>query len=299
MDTFTTGTYTINASLNERTIYLKIIDLLQYLSYEGNIELKELKLPITLKDAYILITKCLSNTDDHLVKFSKNTNLLRLDFTAKVGGYMNISFEVMLRECIIGDDARMSMKLIEIEKKNSLEHAELKEQLRHIQSVFMAKTRALEDTIIQQQKMIELFGNIKINISGNPVNKFPKLNSELIEYDTANDINTFSLFYNCKKVLINYHIENFIGYDNINVEELNGGGHITNSIKGINNMPNLKIINIKIHPHHNIPYEQSILQYLKEYDNKLKQICITNIHKPDPTELQKYCREKGIELIIQ
>jgi hypothetical protein len=297
MDTFTSGTYTINASLNERTIYLKIIDLLQYLSYEGNIELKELKLPITLKDAYILITKCLSNTDDHLVKFSKNTNLLRLDFTAKVGGYMNISFEVMLRECIIGDDARMSMKLIEIEKKNSLEHAELKEQLRHIQSVFMAKTRALEDTIIQQQKMIELFGNINIDIHGNTRDKFPKLNSEIIEFNTANEINKFSLFYNCKKVLINYIIETLEGYNNNNVEEIYVT--ITKSLKGIHNMPNLKIINIKIDPRNNIQYEQSILQHLKEYDNNITQIIITNPQKPDPTEVQKYCKEKGIELIIQ
>jgi hypothetical protein len=297
MDTFTSGTYTINASLNERTIYLKIIDLLQYLSYEGNIELKELKLPITLKDAYILITKCLSNTDDHLVKFSKNTNLLRLDFTAKVGGYMNISFEVMLRECIIGDDARMSMKLIEMDKKNSLEHAELKEQLRHIQSVFMAKTRALEDTIIQQQKMIELFGNINIDIHGNTRDKFPKLNSEIIEFNTANEINKFSLFYNCKKVLINYIIETLEGYNNNNVEEIYVT--ITKSLKGIHNMPNLKIINIKIDPRNNIQYEQSILQHLKEYDNNITQIIITNPQKPDPTEVQKYCKEKGIELIIQ
>jgi hypothetical protein len=39
MDTFEGKVYTINTSLNERTIYLKIIDTLQYLHYEGNIEL--------------------------------------------------------------------------------------------------------------------------------------------------------------------------------------------------------------------------------------------------------------------
>jgi hypothetical protein len=295
MDTFTTGTYTINASLNERTIYLKIIDLLQYLSYEGNIELKELKLPITLKDAYILITKCLSNTDDHLVKFSKNTNLLRLDFTAKVGGYMNISFEVMLRECIIGDDARMSMKLIEIEKKNSLEHAELKDQLRVIQGVFMAKTRALEDIIIQQQKMIELFGNMKINTRQGHA-EFHKLNSDIVNYYDESLVSEFNLFYNCKKVIINYHTVSLKKYFNNNVEELECG-HI-NNLEGISNMPNLKIINISPHTHMN-SYTDMIVKYLKEYDNKLIQIIIKNPHKPDPIELIKYCKEKGIELIIQ
>jgi hypothetical protein len=290
MDTFTNSNYSITSSLNERTIYLKIIDTMQYLSYEGNIELKELKLPITLKDAYTLITKCLSNTDEHLVKYSKNTNILRLDFTAKVGGYMNISFDVMLRECIMGDDARTSIKLTELEVKHGKEQEEMKMIIKKVQKEFTCKTRELESIIEKQQQMIEIFVNIPINGR--------KLNLEVIAYNDAS-MEDFKLFYNCKKVLINYHIETFDGYINNNVEEINGGGHITTSIKGIHNMPNLKILNIKIHPHHNHPYETSILQYLKEYDNKITQIIITNPHKPDPTELQRYCKEKGIDLIIQ
>ena len=61
-------------------------------------------------------------------------------------------------------------------------------------------------------------------------------------------------------------------------------------------MPNLKIINIKTSMS---DYNNMIVKYLKEYDNKLTQIIITNTQKPDPTELQTYCRENGIELIIQ
>jgi len=63
-------------------------------------------------------------------------------------------------------------------------------------------------------------------------------------------------------------------------------------------MPNLKIINISPHTHMN-SYTDMIVKYLKEYDNKLIQIIIKNPHKPDPIELIKYCKEKGIELIIQ
>jgi hypothetical protein len=53
MDTFEGKVYTINTSLNERTIYIKIIDTIQYLNYEGNIELKEFRMPITLQDNYL------------------------------------------------------------------------------------------------------------------------------------------------------------------------------------------------------------------------------------------------------
>lgn len=300
MDTFTTPVYTTHTSLNERTIYIKIIDTIQYLSYEGNIELKELKLPITLKDAYILITKCLSNTDEHLVKFSKNTNILRLDFSAKVGGYMNIQFEVMLRECVMGDDARTSIKLTEMEVKHSKEQEEMKLMIKRVQKEFTGKTRELESIIEKQQQMIELFGNIKINthtwISGENDIRFLKMNSEIVNFPNESEINQFILFYNCKKLIIEYHTDNLEKYKNNYVEELKCG-HI-NSLEGIHNMPNLKIINISPHSSMN-NYTDQLLKYLKEYDNKLTQIIITNPHKPDPTELQKYCRVKGIELIIQ
>jgi hypothetical protein len=300
MDTFTSSNYSITSSLNERTIYIKIIDTIQYLSYEGNIELKELKLPITLKDAYILITKCLSNTDDHLVKFSKNTNILRLDFTAKVGGYMNIQFDVMLRECVMGDDARTSIKLTELEVKHSKEQEEMKLMIKRVQTEFIHKTEQLETIIQKQQEMIELFGNIKVYthrwISGQADIRFLKINSELVSYPSETDINNFVLFYNCKKLIIEYYTENLEKFCNNNVVELKCG-HIT-SLKGIINMPKLKIINISPHPTMN-NYTDQILQYLKEYDNKITQIIITNPNKPDPTELQKYCRVKGIELIIQ
>ena len=283
MDTFTSGTYTINASLNERTIYLKIIDLLQYLSYEGNIELKELKLPITLKDAYILITKCLSNTDDHLVKFSKNTNLLRLDFTAKVGGYMNISFEVMLRECIIGDDARISMKLIEMDKKHNLE------------------IKKLEDKVKKCEEMIELFGNMSIYYGPDP-SLFNKLNSEIITVNFNNDSysSNIVLYYNCK-ILTTYtngtinditHIKNnfckIIDFNLFSVTTLNG----------INNLPKLEEIK-KLKTVSMLNYEKGIIQPLSKYKHTIKKIQISNDAKPDMVNLQKYCTDNSIELIIQ
>jgi len=304
MDTFTTSNYSITSSLNERTIYLKIIDTIQYLSYEGNIELKELKLPITLKDAYTLITKCLSNKDEHLVKYSKNTNILRLDFTAKVGGYMNISFDVMLKECIIGDDSKMSMKLFEMDISNRKKSEELEKKCQDLKYTLKMTSSKIEEmqTIIQRQsEMIELFGNITVYTQFQPHHntyRHSKINIENVEYYSGESIDQFVLFYNCKQLNIKFHKNNLEDCINNNVEELNTEGGI-NSLKGIHNMPNLKIINIKIHPNNNNTYEELILKYLKEYDNKITQISITYQYKPNPCELQKYCKEKGIELIIQ
>jgi len=285
MDTFTSGTYTINASLNERTIYLKIIDLLQYLSYEGNIELKELKLPITLKDAYTLITKCLSNTDDHLVKFSKNTNLLRLDFSAKVGGYMNISFEVMLRECIIGDDARMSMKLIEMEKTHNLE------------------IKKLEVKVKKCEEIIELFGNMPLYLNDTfiPENL---INSELItvRFNNYNNASLIKLFYNCKILKnnmcnSNVHISDILHIKNNSCEIIDFNYIQISSISGINQLPNLKEIK-GLSTQTMSDYTQGIINQLK-YKHNIKKIQISNHSKPDMVNLQKYCTDNSIELIIQ
>jgi hypothetical protein len=286
MDTFTNSNYSITSSLNERTIYLKIIDTMQYLSYEGNIELKELKLPITLKDAYTLITKCLSNTDEHLVKYSKNTNILRLDFTAKVGGYMNISFDIMLKECIIGDDAKMSMKLFEMDISNRKKSDEMIQLIKEIKHEFIHKTKELESIIQRQSEMIELFGNIPINGRN--------LNLKIVTYTDVGNVADVKLFYNCKTININYHTISLHGYFNNTVEELVCNS--INSLQGIHNMPNLKIINITTTM---TSYTDHLLKHIKEYDNKITQLIIKNTNKPDTIELQRYCKEKGIELIIQ
>jgi hypothetical protein len=148
MDTFEGKVYTINTSLNERTIYLKIIDTIQYLHYEGNIELKELRMHITLQDAYTLVKNCFSGVQDHSVSFSKNTNVLRLDFKAKVGGYMNIGFEFILRETAI---EKGTMQLIEMERKHKKEVGDIMERLDKMEKDFDIKIESLEKMIKKLQ----------------------------------------------------------------------------------------------------------------------------------------------------
>ena len=151
MDTFERKIYTINTSLNERTIYIKIIDTIQYLNYEGNIELKEFRMPITLQDAYMLLKNCFAETKDHSVSFSKNTNVLRLDFKAKIGGYMNIGFEIILRETAIGGDGKVSMQLIEMERKYKKEIGDIMERLDRMEHHYDSKIKSLEKMIKELQ----------------------------------------------------------------------------------------------------------------------------------------------------
>ena len=57
-ETFNYKNYSVVLSLNERSIYLKIIDTVNFLSYEGNVDLKELRVSIDLDGAYKIIINC-------------------------------------------------------------------------------------------------------------------------------------------------------------------------------------------------------------------------------------------------
>jgi hypothetical protein len=312
MDTFEGKVYTINTSLNERTIYIKIIDTLQYLHYEGNIELKEFRIPITLQDAYMLVTNCFSDATEHSVSFSKNTNVLRLDFKAKVGGYMNIGFEIILRETAIGGDAKASMQMIEMDKKHKKEMCEI-----------MARLDRMEAIIEKQASMIKNFGYINLNSC--PIHTIDIIMK-------PNDLPTSSIaYYNCKKLTITpIKVKDLSSYKNISVEYLlinhMYGLDLANTISydGLQNMPSLKQFNITTTYTHNnsegsfetsvfVVEINNIANILSSYKHNIREINLEiklNINNgtntlPAPldvkcfSELQTYCKKNNIDLIVQ
>jgi hypothetical protein len=299
MDTFEGKVYTISTSLNERTIYIKIIDTIQYLNYEGNIELKEFRMPITLQDAYLLVTNCFSETKDHSVSFSKNTNVLRLDFKAKVGGYMNIGFEFILRETAIGGDAKASMQMIEMERKHKKEMCEIMERIDRMTQHYDSKIESLEQTIQKQEQMIEIFGNLQIS-SGIPIS----INSDIVNIDHPNLASKCCLFYNCKKLTLNnnlppYISENLLSFKNNSVEELIIT-HEFKSLYGLQHFPNLKILNINFAQNTIGNYMKEFVRVITSYHHTITQIIIhQHRNKEDPTELQTYCKKNNIDLIVQ
>ena len=292
MDTFEIDVYTISTSLNERTIYLKIIDTIQYLHYEGNIELKEFRMPITLQDAYMLVTNCFSDAKDHSVSFSKNTNVLRLDFKAKVGGYMNIGFEFILRETAIGGDAKASMQMIEMDRKHKKEIGDIMARLDRMEHHYDTKIESLEAVIEKQANIIELFGNLKLP------GHLP-LNSIDVYIDDSEVIYNFQLYYKCKKAtIVGRSSESLKMYKNNNIEEINISKPFT-SLDGLQNMPNLKIININFTSSTG-NYLIDFVKVLSSYTHTIRQIIIhQHQSKPDPTELQTYCKKNSIDLIVQ
>lgn len=63
--TFEFDNYTVTTSLNERTIYIKMVDTLSYMGYETNVDQSELNLSIDLEASVRIIN---SNKSDKIYK---------------------------------------------------------------------------------------------------------------------------------------------------------------------------------------------------------------------------------------
>jgi hypothetical protein len=165
------------ASLNERTIYIKVSDAVNYTVYESNIELKELRLSLDLEDAYKIIVKCLegskgssgclegskgagasegSYNGDYRVITSVNTGIMKMAFSARVEGFLKINFDIILKEKIMSNDGQLTLSMNRIEQKQTMAIEELTK-----------KCADLEETITkQQQNFVEQLEFLKGVING-------------------------------------------------------------------------------------------------------------------------------------
>jgi hypothetical protein len=111
--------YSVISSLNERTIYIKVIDTITFMCYESNIDSKELRLSIELCDSYKLICKCFRLESGYNVIITVNTGIMKLSFVAIVEGYLKINFEIMLREKVMSNDGQLTLNFNRIEQKQA------------------------------------------------------------------------------------------------------------------------------------------------------------------------------------
>jgi len=176
----TTQSYQFNnlyvlCSLNERAIYIKIVDKFTNTCYENNTDPKEIRgLPGTIQDIYKLIIKCF---DEKNVKFSANNGVMTCHFTSCLEGFFTLNFDILLREKILGQDGEVSIQIFGLEQqlRDSQEYVrkleerierrekEMKkelEDLKHIQHLHLLKTMGLGmDYDFKQEKGLSYDGH--------------------------------------------------------------------------------------------------------------------------------------------
>jgi hypothetical protein len=291
-------------SLNERTIYIKVNDNVNYTVYESNVELRELRVSLDLEDAYKIIIKCLDGSNrDYKVNTSVNSGTMKITFNAIIEGFLKINFDIILREKIMSNDGQLSISFNKLEQQ----------QMMAIESLTQ-KCKTLEDSVNKMQQIIDCCQIFMSNIytpaghwcdlQTNNTTQIHNISSkEIIMTDHNQTIwKTIAVFYQLEKLTINNfncanNLVDISHFRNDNLKELiinNVANHHTfASIKGIENFPKLEILTVT-----NAPGLSNVAKVLTETNHNIKTLRIQSCKSVNVVELQTYCQVNGVFLEI-
>ena len=296
-------------SLNERTIYIKVSDTVNYTVYESNVELKELRLSLDLEDAHKIIVKCLEGSGgpgasegSYKVTTSVNTNVMKMSFSARVEGFLKMNFDIILREKIMSNDGQLTLSMNRIEQKQTIAIEALTK-----------KCEDLEETVYKMKKIIDCCQIFMSNIY-NPSGHWSDLQTSTTTYlnnISAKEITmqdhgqtiwkNISVFYQLEKFTItNFNaannINNLSKFSNDNLKELvlNCCAHGTfTSLQGIENFPKLEILTIT-----SAPGLKDVVKVLTDVKHNIKTLKFQACNSVNVVELQTYCQVNGIFLAL-
>ena len=301
-------------SLNERTIYIKVSDAVNYTVYESNVELKELRLSLDLEDAYKIIVRCLEGSSgagsykggyngDYKVTTSVNTGIMKMSFSARVEGFLKINFDIILKEKIMSNDGQLTLSMNRIEQKQTMAIEELTK-----------KCADLEASVDKMKQIIDCCQIFMTNIY-TPAGHWCDLQStsttthinnisakEITMQDHGQTIwKNISVFYQLSKLTItNFNAGNNIhnlakfGNDNLKELVLNCCAHGTfTSLQGIDNFPNLEILTVT-----SAPGLKDVVKVLSDVKHAIKTIKFQGCTAINVVELQTYCQVNGIFLAL-
>jgi hypothetical protein len=287
-DSFEIEKYAIVSSLNERNIYVKVIDRILFMCYEANVDSKELRLPIELNNTYQLMTKCFKREPGYNALITISSGIMKVLFNALVEGYLKLSFEIILREKVMSNDSQLSMNFHRIEQKQEQAVQHLTERLSQLERL----VEAISYAEINMIRMSNFNNHAHRDI-------FWKVNTtEMSLTGEYWDYTKIKLFYQLEKITL-INCNNFINFtndkmNNDNVKELtlNGlnAGNFT-SLSGLNGFPKLEKLTIKTCSH-----LRDIVAVLNSYKHRIHTIDITGCTSINNTEIMTYCQKNNIKL---
>ena len=299
-NTYALKNYSIVLSLNERTIYFKVTDTVSFYQYEGNVDIKELRLNIDLKDAYTIITNCFENNTGYNVVISVNSNVLKLQFSALVGGFLKMEFEVLLREKVMSNDGQLTINFNRLEQKLVAGLSNLEQRCKELETIIKDKNTEflnLTDKLSNAHICLTYAGH------ANSAHCIP-INIKELNAQFSNDNNSFKYeligkFYQLEKITTTFfRAQSFssVKMESNTLKELyiQAQNEPTfNSIEGINKMPNIEKLTIT-----SAPSISNIPTVLNSYKHKINHIKIHDCKLVNVVELQTYCQSNNIKLEI-
>lgn len=296
--TKTIQNYSVVLSLNERTIYLKLTDQVNFTSYEANLDSKEIRVPIELNDAFQMMRNCFDETENHKTAVSVTAGIMRVAFAALVGGYMKMNLDVLLKEKIMSNDGQLTTTINRMEQKQQANMDDMAK-----------KYKELEKKIKKLDEIIDAVSNAHIPFNDTPTDARPGVfvsinNTEFVfDWNRHMDVGRIKFLYKLEKLsFVNYKVGSFDTWSNANLRELiiqGPNGQSPNSMVSViglcTNLPNLE--SLRIENANSLP---SIVPYLLTQKHKIKKMVFCSCPQitASQMDLQTYCKERKIELAV-
>ena len=283
---FENENYSIVSSLNERTIYIKIIDKITYMCYESNLDSKELRLSIELGDTYKLINKCFNKDSGYSAIMTTNTGVMKLVFVAVVEGFLKISFEVLLREKVMSNDGQLTMNFNRIEQKQAQAIQVMTERLNQLEGLMNAIAYAEIPMLLHPytsqhngNKNYWSLNTQQLNLVSNywdysKIAHFYQL--EKLSFTSCEDMSSFA----ASKV------------SNKSIRELRLSNMTSSTLLiGLSEFPKLEYLSLV-----SCPSVTSIVSVLSSYKHTIQKITIKSCGQVNNTEIMTYCQKNNIQL---
>lgn len=284
--------FSVVVSLNDhKTIFCKVVDTITFLSYEGTVDPKELRVPFDIASCYKIIINSFENTNKNYSVSSQITSgMLRLVFRVMFDGFCEFGFEVILREKAITSEGQLTIQLNRVEQQHAALIKTLMEQLAKLSD----ENKAIREDMRQMPTLID---NCSVSFGGNSC-----ISSEEVQVGFG-EINHIHKFYKLKRltVLLPAHTRPDIDLSkfskSVSVKELfvniEGGQYadVFNSILGIENLPELETLSIT-----NASGLKDVVNVLSSYPHKIKSIHVKQCGQADKVQLSGYCHRNNILL---
>ena len=299
MNTYRNEQYTITTSLNERTIHIKLVNNISYTCYEGNFDSVAFKLSFDIKDIFELVKRCfaaftVASDDGFNLQIALDNTNIQLTFQCVVAGFLHIAFDLRMREKLMSNDAQLTVNFQRMEQTHQeafdimmkrMERMEpILEALGHAEICFIRgndhSDRELLFTFPIASKELTIDGSYKIH-----QNSYAKI-KHFYQLETLD-------LYNCNHNNPHLHVSNRI-VKKLIIRHCNT---FTDALF-MQNFPNLCELRMESI---GIPLNSDFVNNIRLSKNnniiKCTFIQCEGINQIKP-ELQSYCTQNGIELII-
>jgi hypothetical protein len=285
MNSYTIDNLSINCSLNDGTIYFRVVDTESFVTFDGKYEVADFFLLSSIEDTFALICNCLSREINHTCVFHVENGKMRITFDCKIGGYFNVHFDVFLRERIFTDSGVLSAMVAKLETRQNTQNA---------------KMESFCNALAELQLLTEALSYAEIRLSLNSANpnhlKFAPVNTTTITsdcYESNFDMRKVCVFPNLKElnIFVQPHAEvELYWMKSKTVEKLSfkGINYSINLCEILNNFPNLTTLTVDLKckpPTHAIAITQT--------KHKLETISLSYA-TPDILILEQYCSDNKI-----